>query len=82
MMKYLPLAVILGLTGCAGADDSLSEPGRLGMANPASQYCLTQGGTLSPVHNDKGESNNCKLPGGELIDEWALFRRDHPQPAP
>ncbi|EFP7865769.1 TPA: DUF333 domain-containing lipoprotein YoaF, partial [Escherichia coli] len=22
--------------------------------------------------------NNCKLPGGETIDEWALWRRDHP----
>ncbi|EMV2184104.1 TPA: DUF333 domain-containing lipoprotein YoaF, partial [Shigella flexneri] len=21
---------------------------------------------------------NCKLPGGETIDEWALWRRDHP----
>ncbi|EPF3742946.1 DUF333 domain-containing lipoprotein YoaF, partial [Shigella boydii] len=20
----------------------------------------------------------CKLPGGETIDEWALWRRDHP----
>ena len=26
----------------------------------------------------QGVSNNCKLPGGETIDEWALWRRDHP----
>ncbi|MBW9868443.1 DUF333 domain-containing protein, partial [Escherichia coli] len=21
---------------------------------------------------------DCKLPGGEVIDEWALWRSDHP----
>ncbi|EHU0915211.1 DUF333 domain-containing protein [Escherichia coli] len=48
------------------------------MANPASVYCQQKGGTLIPVQTAQGVSNNCKLPGGETIDEWALWRRDHP----
>ncbi|QDE47328.1 DUF333 domain-containing protein [Enterobacter hormaechei] len=49
------------------------------MANPASVYCL-----------EKGESKSCSKPAGctyrvqitgrEVIDEWDLYRRDHPQP--
>ena len=41
-------------------------------------YCQQKGGTLFPVSTAQGVSNNCKLPGGETIDEWALWRRDHP----
>jgi len=54
------------------------KPPQIGMANPASVYCQQKGGTLIPVQTAQGVSNNCKLPGGETIDEWALWRRDHP----
>ena len=55
-----------------------TKPPQIGMANPASVYCQQKGGTLIPVQTAQGVSNNCKLPGGETIDEWALWRRDHP----
>ncbi len=51
------------------------KPPQIGMANPASVYCQQKGGTLIPVQTAQGVSNNCKLPGGETIDEWALWRR-------
>lgn len=54
------------------------KPPQIGMANPASVYCQQKGGTLIPVQTAQGVSNNCKLPGGETIDEWALWRQDHP----
>lgn len=54
------------------------KPPQIGMANPASVYCQQKGGTLIPVQTAQGVSNNCKLPGGETIDEWALWRLDHP----
>ena len=54
------------------------KPPQIGMANPASVYCQQKGGTLIPVQTAQGVSNNCKLPGGETIDECALWRRDHP----
>ncbi|OPB27255.1 DUF333 domain-containing protein [Enterobacter ludwigii] len=51
------------------------------MANPASVYCLNKGGEQVPVQSPQGVRTECKLPGVEVIDEWALYRRDHPQPA-
>ncbi|EBP6183258.1 DUF333 domain-containing protein, partial [Salmonella enterica] len=26
----------------------------------------------------QGVRSDCKLPNGEIIDEWALWRREHP----
>ncbi len=34
-----------------------------------------EGRHVIPVQTAQGVSNNCKLPGGETIDEWALWRR-------
>lgn len=47
------------------------------MANPASKYCLSQGGRLEIVRDASGnERGMCHLPDRTVIDEWALFRRD------
>jgi putative hemolysin len=51
-----------------------------GMANPASVYCLQKGRSGSGAKPARVRTE-CKLPGGEVIDEWDLYRRDHPQPA-
>ena len=80
-MKYLLLALVLPLAACSTKTpppDAPQPPHAIGMANPASVYCQQKGGTLIPVQTAQGVSNNCKLPGGETIDEWALWRRDHP----
>ncbi len=37
-------------------------------------------GEQIPVQSPQGVRTECKLPGGEVIDEWDLYRRDHPQP--
>ncbi|AYN87763.1 DUF333 domain-containing protein [Commensalibacter melissae] len=47
------------------------------MPNPASVYCLELKGKLIKRQNDLGEYNDCLLPGGQVIEEWTLFRRDH-----
>lgn len=49
------------------------------MANPAAQYCSAQGGTLEIVRGAGGEYGVCHLADGVVMDEWALFYRDHPQ---
>ncbi len=49
------------------------------MANPASVYCIDQGGKLEMVKTPEGEVGYCNLPSGERIEEWALFRRNHHQ---
>ena len=73
------LPCLLVLAGCSTpSQPEAPKPPQIGMANPASVYCQQKGGTLIPVQTAQGVSNNCKLPGGETIDEWALWRRDHP----
>lgn len=77
MKSMLAIAVVL-LAGCARQPDA-PPPGRVGMANPASVWCLEKGGKRVTQHTAQGESTLCQLPGGEQLDEWALWRRDHPQ---
>ena len=50
----------------------------IGMPNPAAVYCQQSGGIRVPVQTPQGVSTQCKLPSGETLDEWALWRRDHP----
>jgi putative hemolysin len=78
-MKPLILAVLFSmLVACASHPDAPATPGAAGMANPASVYCQQRGGKLEIVKDrDGGEVGYCSLPGGERIEEWALFRRDH-----
>ncbi len=81
-MRYLLLALMLPLAACSKASQpDATKPPQVGMANPASVYCLQKGGEQVPVQSPQGVRTECKLPGGEVIDEWDLYRRDHPQPA-
>ena len=78
------------LTGCGlqtnneilSGEDSLiqttdegSEMNTTGMANPASEYCVSQGGT-SEIRKDKdgAEFGVCKLANGEEREEWSFYR--------
>ncbi|MBB1199576.1 DUF333 domain-containing protein [Enterobacteriaceae bacterium 89] len=67
------------LAGCAAQQNDAPPPPNIGMANPAAVYCQQKGGTRVTVKTAQGERADCKLPGGETIDEWTLFRRDHSQ---
>ena len=45
------------------------------IANPASVYCVKQGGRLEIVNTKKGQIGICVLPDGRRIEEWKLYRR-------
>jgi len=79
-MKTLTLSVASALlAACASQPTTSAAPPTAQMANPASVYCGKLGGKLDIVKGpDGGEVGYCSLPGGERIEEWALFRRDHP----
>ena len=77
--RYL-LLLPLFLAGCAKqAQPEAPLPPQIGMANPAAVYCQQKGGESIPQINEKGQFSLCKLPDGQTIEEWALWRRDHPQ---
>ena len=64
--------------GCSTTD--VEEMPQIGMPNPASVWCIEKGGRLEIVKDKDGnEVGMCRLPSGERIEEWALFRRDHRQ---
>ena len=72
------------LTGCVApgtaSDQPASEP-MAGMANPASVWCVKHYHGMLEIKKvkDGGEYAICHLPDGHSIEEWELFRADHPQ---
>ena len=70
---------ILGLVGVLSACANQPSPQPpVGIANPASAYCVEKGGRLDIVNTPTGQVGMCTLPDGTVIEEWELMRRDHP----
>lgn len=74
-------ATALVLSACSHSPAPSSAPSgtspNVGMANPASVFCLQQGGKLRMVKTAQGEHAMCVLPDGREIEEWAFFRQHH-----
>ena len=47
---------------------------RVGLANPASEFCVSQGGEVEIVSEAAGEVGYCNLPDGSRVEEWEYFR--------
>ncbi|MFB2719925.1 putative hemolysin [Shewanella xiamenensis] len=87
----LLIGIIIGtsLIGCGektepatNAQAETKTEAKAQIANPASKYCASLGGISEIQRTAEGEHGMCTLPNGEQIEEWALFRRDHPQEKP
>jgi putative hemolysin len=55
---------------------------KVGLANPASTYCIAQGGSLDIQTEDAGQVGYCTLPDGQRIEEWQLYRNSKHPPQP
>lgn len=71
------IAIMSSLPFVAGCGTLTQTPQVVGMTNPASVYCLKLGGTLEMVKEPAGDKALCYLPDGTVIEEWALYHRDH-----
>ncbi len=49
------------------------------MANPASVYCVEQGGQLEMVTENDQRVTYCVTKDGEKIEQWEYFRQNHDQ---
>jgi len=78
MMPRLLTTACFAAIASACASPPAHPPAAVGMANPASVYCLQKGGVSVPQDDGQGEYRLCHLPGGTLVEEWELYRRDHP----
>lgn len=68
-------ALPIGLMTACG-DDSKPTPTTTsaGIANPASEFCVAQGGTVEIVDEAGGQVGYCSLPDGTRLEEWEYFR--------
>lgn len=80
-MKYLLLALVLPLAACSTKTTLLMRLNRrtLLVWQTRRQCTVWRKGRANPCSKPAGRTYQCKLPG-EVIDEWDLYRRDHPQP--
>ncbi|WP_079774622.1 DUF333 domain-containing protein [Salmonella bongori] len=77
-LTWIALPGVLLLGACSSSQHDVPRPPHIGMPNPAAVYCEQQGGALVPVQTPQGVRSDCNLPNGEIVDEWTLWRRDHP----
>ena len=80
------VTLALAAAGCGGDDASSDEPADttaitdttdttdVGLANPASAFCVEQGGTVEIVDEEGGQVGYCNLPDGTRVEEWEYFR--------
>ena len=61
-------------TAVPPAEPEAEEAPEVGMANPASEYCVEQGGTLEIRQGEGGETGYCVFADGSECEEWAYFR--------
>lgn len=65
---------VLMLGACGGDDDSPTDTTTPGIANPASEFCVAQGGSVEVVDEAGGQVGYCNLPDGSRVEEWEYFR--------
>ncbi len=80
-MQFLLTTLTASLLLLGGCGKTTEPAAAIGMANPAAVYCVQQGGKSEPVTTEAGQSSNCHLPDGRVVEEWTLYRTDHPAPA-
>lgn len=75
MASLAALAIVpLGLFAACSDDDKPADTTTpTGIANPASEYCVAQGGTVEIVDEAGGQVGYCNLPDGTRVEEWEYF---------
>ncbi len=60
------------------ANEDFPEQKMIGMANPASVYCVKQGGeSIIRKDNEGNEYGICKFKDGKEVEEWDFYRKNH-----
>lgn len=76
MIKPLILSLAAATTLAACSASEKQEPSNVNVANPASEFCIKQGGK-SEIKKDKNgnEYGVCHLPDGKVVEEWEYFHQ-------
>jgi putative hemolysin len=75
-MKHVVIALLVCiLAACATPAPTPAPESKVGLANPASTYCVQQGGQIDLRKDAAGNVNGvCVFKDGRECEEWALFR--------
>lgn len=79
MKKLYVILLFTGLTACASVKNNTDNMNiKAGMPNPASKYCIEQGGKLE-IRKDKNGSSYgvCMFKDGTEEEEWEYFRKNN-----
>ncbi|WP_180127093.1 MULTISPECIES: I78 family peptidase inhibitor [unclassified Acinetobacter] len=71
---WILAALTAFMAGCSTTQQTETTSEKIGMANPASQYCVEQKGKLEIRDEANAQVGYCHLPNGQVVEEWALFR--------
>ena len=63
----------------AGCGEDQPDPE---VANPASVFCVEQGGEVEIVDEEGGQVGYCILPDGTRVEEWEYYRENAPTTDP
>jgi len=77
MKKSLMSLAVMLLAGCGGHASRPAAPQKIGTPNPASVYCVQQGGKVEMEKSPEGVISYCHLPDGTRVEEWTLFRQNN-----
>ncbi|TCB50721.1 DUF333 domain-containing protein [Acinetobacter sp. ANC 4779] len=75
-MKKIALLgfIISSVAACSTVHNTGALAPKLALANPASEYCINQGGKLEIKNEMSGQVAYCHLPNNQVIEEWKYFR--------
>ena len=69
---------LLAVAACGSDEGPSNTTTSAGLANPASEFCIEQGGLVEIVDEPDGQVGYCNLPDGTRIEEWEYFRSQAP----
>lgn len=71
-MRVVHAAVLAAVMTVALAAPAAAQ--LVGLANPASTFCVATGGELVISDSASGQTGICLYSGGLAIEEWTLYR--------
>ena len=79
MKKLSGILILIGLTACTSVkSDTENKNPKIGMPNPASKYCVEQGGKSEIRKDENGGSYGvCIFKDGTEENEWEYFRKNN-----
>lgn len=74
MKKIIVLSFGILLCGCSHSSVIQETEKSVGLANPASTFCVERGGELEIRDEEEGQVGYCHLSDGTVVEEWKFFR--------